>query len=118
MKDNLQTILFKKYQDQLLASLYILNYDSSRTDPNLWVNEFLTQFTQVIDHPDVLKINKAEKENEYKVDSVEIRDFLKFINYRPLQLEKKIIFLFDAHDISPILSNKLLKIFSNLSLSA
>jgi DNA polymerase III gamma/tau subunit len=74
----------------------------------------MTQFTSITDHPDVLKIHKAEKENEYKVDSAQIKDFLKFINYRPLQLEKKFIFLFDAQDISTILSNKLLKFFEEL----
>ncbi|MDD4972958.1 MAG: hypothetical protein PHY93_01335 [Bacteriovorax sp.] len=114
MTDNLQTILFKKYQDKLLASLYIVNYDSRSIDPDLWVNQFMTQLTSIADHPDVLKIHKAEKETEYKVDSIQIRDFLKFINYRPLQLEKKFIFLFDAQDISTILSNKLLKVFEEL----
>jgi DNA polymerase-3 subunit delta' len=114
MIDNLQTILFQKYQDKFLASLYIANYNSRSIDPDLWVNDFLTQFTQIEDHPDILKIHKTDKEPQYKVDSPQIRDFLKFINYRPLQLEKKFIFIFDAHDISTILSNKLLKIFEEL----
>ena len=114
MKDNLQTILLKKYQDKSLASLYIANYDSRSTDPELWVNEFMGQLTSITDHPDVLKIVKTAGENEYKVDSTQIRDFLKFINYRPLQLDKKFIYFFDAQDISIILSNKLLKIFEEL----
>lgn len=112
--DNLQTILLNKYQNKLLASLYILNYDSQSIDPDLWANEFTLQFTKIKDHPDVLKIQKNALESDYKVDSVQFRDFLKFINYKPLQLEKKFIFIFDAHDISTILSNKLLKVFEEL----
>ncbi|MDO9180906.1 MAG: hypothetical protein Q7U04_00795 [Bacteriovorax sp.] len=114
MKKNLQEILFQKYQDKNLASLYILNYDSKSVDPSIWVNDFLTQFTKLSDHPDVLKIFKTEKENEYKVDSASIALFLKFLNYKPLQLEKKFVFIFDAQDISTILSNKLLKVFEEL----
>ena len=117
MKDNLQNILFNKYKDKSLASLYIANYDSKTVDPIIWVNNFLTFFSNASDHPDVLKINKESGENEYKVDSILFRHFFKFINYRPLQLEKKFIFIFDAQDISKILSNKLLKIFEELESS-
>lgn len=114
MQDNLQKLLYKKYLDKNLAALYIAKYDSAFIDPELWVKEFLGQFTLLEDHPDVLKINKTEKETEYKVDSLSIKNFLKFLNYRPIQLEKKFIFLFDAQDLSVILSNKLLKIFEEL----
>ena len=86
---NLQSILFKKYLDQKLASFYIINYDSRNTDPNNWVNEFITLFTKIQDHPDILKITKEEKETEYKVDSKSILNFTKFINYKPIDLEKK-----------------------------
>lgn len=114
MQDNLQKLLYKKYLDKNLAALYIAKYDSAFIDPELWAKEFLGQFTSLEDHPDVLKINKTEKETEYKVDSLSIKNFLKFLNYRPIQLEKKFIFLFDAQDLSVILSNKLLKIFEEL----
>lgn len=114
MQDNLQKILYKKYLDKNLAALYIAKYDSASIDPELWVKGLLGQLTPLDDHPDVLKINKTEKETEYKVDSLSIKNFLKFLNYRPIQLEKKFIFLFDAQDLSVILSNKLLKIFEEL----
>jgi hypothetical protein len=117
IKDNLQNILLNKYKDKSLASLYIANYDSKTVDPEIWVNNFLTSFSNVSDHPDILRINKASGENEYKVDSILFRHFFKFINYRPLQLKKKFIFIFDAQDISTILSNKLLKIFEELESS-
>ena len=112
--NNLQSILFQKYKAKNLASLYIANYDSTLTNPEQWANDFINLFTKIEDHPDVLKLHKDDKENEYKVESKSIREFLKFINYRPLQLEKKFIFIFDAHDISTIVSNKLLKVFEEL----
>lgn len=114
-KNSIKTILAQKYQDNSLASLYLLNYNSSEINPEIWANEFLTQLSPIADHPDILKIYKDEKESEYKVDSASIRYFLKFINYRPLKLKKKIIFLFEAHDISQTLANKLLKIFEELN---
>lgn len=114
MLDNLQKLLYTKYLAGNLASVYMTKYDSEFINPETWVNEFLTQYSPLADHPDVLKINKTEKENEYKVDSVSIKNFLKFLNYRPIQLKKKFIFLFDAQDLSVIVSNKLLKIFEEL----
>jgi hypothetical protein len=114
LNDSLQKLLYKKYLDKNLAALYMARYDSAMIDPNLWVDEFLAQFSSVADHPDVLKINKTEKETEYKVESASIKQFLNFLNYRPIQLNKKFIFLFDAPDLSVILSSKLLKTFEEL----
>lgn len=114
MSDELKNILIKKYQEKTLASLYLLNYDSQSINAETWVDNFLKELTPLADHPDVLKVFKDEKANEYKVDSLAIKNFLKFINYRPLQLQKKFIFLFDAQDLSDIVSNKLLKVFEEL----
>lgn len=114
MTTNLHSILHKKYIDRNLASLYIAYYDSAILDPELWVNQFLGLFTKLEDHPDILKIFKEAKENEYKVESKSIQNFLKFINYKPLQLEKKFIFIFDAQDMNVSVSNKLLKVFEEL----
>ncbi len=110
----LEQILLKKVREKTLASVYLINYDSEKTDPEVWVNSFLKGLTPIADHPDVLKVKKGEKENDYKVDSPGILQFLKFINYRPLALEKKFIFLYDAQDLSVIVSNKLLKVFEEL----
>jgi DNA polymerase-3 subunit delta' len=115
MNDIVHTSLMKKLQAKELASLYLVTYNSETTDPHLWVDQFQKDLTPLADHPDILKVNKAPKENEYKVDSPGIKDFLKFISTRALQLEKKFIFLFDAQDLSVIVSNKLLKVFEELS---
>ena len=111
---SIKEILFQKYQERKLASLYIAKYNSRTLNPEFWVNDFLLQFTKLPDHPDILKIHKTEKETEYKVDSKAIAELFKFLNYRPLELSKKFIFLFDAQDLSTILSNKMLKIFEEM----
>ncbi len=115
MTNKIEDTLIAKYHDKTLASLYIARYNTQLINPIQWADDFIGQITKVADHPDILKIQKSEKESEYKVDSKSIDYFLKFIQYKPLQLEKKFIFLFDAHDISVILSNKLLKIFEELA---
>jgi len=119
MSEAIEQILLNKYQNGTLAALYCAHYDSAKCDPEVWVDSFLKSITPLIDHPDILKMRKGEtdkkKDKDYKVDSVAIKDFIKFINYRPLALKKKFIFLFNANDLSVIVSNKLLKIFEELS---
>jgi hypothetical protein len=112
--DSLQTALLKKFRSDELASLYLISYNPESTDPVTWVDQFQKELTPLTDHPDILRLFKGEKETEYKVDSKAIKEFLSFISTRPLQLSKKFIFLFDAHDLSVIVSNKLLKVFEEL----
>lgn len=114
MLDLVQTALLKKVQENGLASLYLLTYNSETTDPVSWADHFQKEITPLNDHPDILRMNKGAKENEYKVDSQAIKEFLAFISTRPLQLSRKYIFLFDAQDLSVIVSNKLLKVFEEL----
>lgn len=115
MSDIVHTSLLKKLASRELASLYLITYNGETTDPVTWVDQFQKELTPLLDHPDILRVNKGPKESEYKVDSPAIKDFLKFISTRALQLEKKFIFLFDAQDLSVIVSNKLLKVFEELS---
>ncbi|MBP9680399.1 MAG: hypothetical protein KBD76_03250 [Bacteriovorax sp.] len=114
LDERLITTLFHKYQDGLLASLYLLTYQANTLSPEEWVESFIKKITPLADHPDILKVHKDDKSNEYKVDSPAIKSFLHFIHYRPLKLPKKFIFIFDAQDLSVIVSNKLLKVFEEL----
>lgn len=114
MLDLVQTALLKKVQSNELASLYLLTYNAETTNPVNWAEHFQKEITPLNDHPDILKMVKGPKENEYKVDSDAIKEFLSFISTRPLQLSRKFIFLFDAQDLSVIVSNKLLKVFEEL----
>lgn len=75
--------------------------------------------TPLEDHPDVLWVSRdlkkdKEFEAEYKVDSTSIKALLNFLNYRAYALKKKFIFIEDAHLLSVIVSNKLLKVLEEL----
>ncbi len=110
----LKSVLKKRYDDKRLASVYILHYDSNKINPDDWSKEFLSQLTTVKDdHPDVLVIKRAEDEKDYKVDGQQWSKFQSFIQYRPLVLKNKFVFIHDAHRISDIISNKLLKTFED-----
>lgn len=110
---NLKTNLLNKYKTGHLAQVYLAKYPES-TDPVAWSKDFLKEITPLEDDADVLWVNRGEKENEYKVDSAGIAAMLKFLNYRAFHLKKKFIFINDAHLLSTIVSNKLLKVFEEL----
>jgi hypothetical protein len=112
--NSLNEVLKKRYENNSLASLYILRYDSKLTNPEDWAQEFLALFTTVKnDHPDVLNIKRSEDEKDYKVDGHQWNAFQSFIQYRPIILKNKFVFIYDAHRITEILSNKLLKTFED-----
>lgn len=105
---DLKKNLLLKYEKNQLAQVYLARYPNE-TDPRIWARDFLKSITSLADHPDVLWVERDEKENEYKVDSKGIASLFKFLNYRAFELKKKFIFLTDAHLLSTIVSNKLLK---------
>lgn len=111
---DLKKNLLAKYQNDLIASVYLAKYPASG-DPEGWVRDFLKSITPLEDHPDVLWVKRSDTENEYKVESAGITALLKFLNYRPYELKKKFILITDAHLMSTIVSNKLLKVFEELS---
>jgi hypothetical protein len=79
----------------------------------VWAQNFIKDITKLADHPDILWVERVE-ENEYKVESTGILALNKFLNYRAFELKKKFIFINDAHLMSTIVSNKLLKVFEEL----
>jgi DNA polymerase III delta prime subunit len=112
--NSLHDVLKKRYESNSLASLYIIRYDSKFTNPEDWAQEFLSLITTVKnDHPDVLNIKRSEDEKDYKVDGHQWNAFQSFIQYRPYILKNKFVFIYDAHRITEILSNKLLKTFED-----
>lgn len=112
--NSLNTVLKKRYEECRLANLYILRYNSKFTNPDDWIQEFLSQITVVKnDHPDVLVIKRNDDENDYRVDGAQWAQLQIFIQYRPIKLKNKFVFIYDAHRISDVLSNKLLKTFED-----
>lgn len=110
--DELKKNLLKKYEAGNLASVYLAKYPE-HTDAILWAKNLLAAITPLTDHPDVLWVERGE-DNNYKVDSVGIKALFKFLNYGAFELKKKFIFINDAHLLSTIVSNKLLKVFEEL----
>lgn len=70
--------------------------------------------TKLSDHPDVFWVRRQETENNYKVDSPAIKEMLKFVSFRPIELKTRFIFFTDAHLMSDIVANKLLKVLEEL----
>jgi DNA polymerase-3 subunit delta' len=115
---DLKKTLLKKYDKDMLAQVYLARYDQC-TDPKIWFQEFLAGITKLPDHPDILWVSRdykkdKEQENEYKVDSASIKSLLNFLNFRAYELKKKFIFIEDAHLLSVIVSNKLLKVLEEM----
>lgn len=110
--DDLASNLLKKYQQGNLAQVYLAKYPE-HTNPIIWAKSFLSSITTLADHPDVLWVERGE-DNNYKVESEGILALFKFLNYRAFELKKKFIFINDAHLLSVIVSNKLLKVFEEL----
>lgn len=61
-------------------------------------------------HADILWVNKtSEKGRPYRVQDNDFNEMFKFLDFKPLNLSKRFIFIKDAHLLSYIISNKLLK---------
>lgn len=110
--DPLKTLLLK-YEKNELAAVYLAKYGPS-TSPREWAGQFLKSITPLADHPDILWVFLKDKETSYKVESQGILELLSFLNYRAFELKKKFIFVLDAHLLSTIVSNKLLKVLEEL----
>lgn len=113
-----EEILFKKYLSDSLAGVYLVKYHSLE-DFSAWHEKFTHLLTPIANHPDIIWIerdmkDKTERENEYKVDSKAILSLIQTIDFLPVSLKQKIIFIKDAHLISELTSNKLLKTFEEL----
>ena len=104
--------LLKKYNQDNLAQVYLAKYPEQAC-PIMWAKNFINEITPLADHPDILWIDRGV-DNVYKVDSSGILALNKFLNYRAFELKKKFIFINDAHLMSVIVSNKLLKVFEEL----
>ncbi len=114
---DIKDLLINKYNNDTLAQVYLASYTPNE-NIRKWVKDLLSSLTKLTtfeDHPDVMLVERSEKENDYKVDSLSIKAMLKFINYRPYKLKVRFIFISDAHLLSPIVSNKLLKVLEEMS---
>jgi DNA polymerase III delta prime subunit len=102
-----------KFSNNQLGHLYIIRYKSGAFSATNFYQEVIHSFTdkKIATHPDFLWVEIDEDEKFYKVDSKNIATFLKYISFRPTNIKKKFVMINDAHLISEVLLNKLLKTF-------
>ena len=110
--DKIQSILSQKFHKQNLAHFYLLS-PAQRDDSNQldqWMHVFLQNLTHktIANHPDILLITSDPEKRSYKWE--ELSGIYKFLNHAPLEWNQKIIYIADAHKITEIVANKLLKV--------
>ena len=109
----LNTLLYKKALSDKLAQVYMVSASDS-AHAVTWAQDLKNQFTTLDDHPDVYWVERSATENDYKVDSASLKGMLKFINFKAIELKKRLIFFTDAHKMSDIVANKLLKVLEEM----
>lgn len=128
MKDKVCEILLKAYKGGKLAPLYILRSQTPQwgQDPislNEWckglASQILAEQFQLnpeqakakieLGHSDLLFVSKDPDNKNYKADEQGVIEFLKAHEYPPLELKHKILFVFEADKLTPLLLNRWLK---------
>ena len=123
---DLKEILLKKYRQGSLAHFYILKCSSEQISPReflfQWISELLAQIisdSQKISlmqahgrlksgHGDILFITKEDSSKNYVQEDFE--EFFQFQKFTNLELKQRFIVVENAHLISKLISNKLLKV--------
>lgn len=105
----------KKFLEKKLPHLFIIKIDEDNTE--IFYQKLIETIThkKISGHADFCKVVIDENEKSYKVDSKNIIDFNKFLNFKPTHLHHKFAILFDAHLMSEVLYNKFLKTFEEAS---
>jgi DNA polymerase III gamma/tau subunit len=123
LKDN----LLRLWQENKLAHFYILqaspNEEAPREYLKDWVNAFMAKTiskdkstdvdsayeTLKNGHGDILYVTKESANQNYSIKEDTFDEFFRFQNFSNIELRQRFIIVDDAHSITKILSNKLLK---------
>lgn len=110
--DRIQKILLSKFNNDQLGHFYLITpseIDYSSALEN-WILEIFQNTTtkEIINHPDLLFIQSNEDKKQYKWE--DLSEIFNFLKYGSIEWGQKIIIIQDAHKISEIVSNKLLKV--------
>jgi len=132
MQTSAENLLLKLYQRKKLAPFYIIRGPISSTHCPLleWAQEFSAQLLEQhksisleqareqiqLGHQDLLFITKeadeknmGEDQKAYKVDDPHMRDYFKAVQYPPMDLQQKFIFIDKGQLIGDYFANKWLK---------
>jgi len=121
----LLNLLYERYQKKQLGHFYLLQMRTITTQvPELlssWVDQLITQILRhelavtehaklthhLQTHPDILRIHHNETDKDYHLD--DFHCLWRFLQFNPFSLPHRFVIITDAHLISDILCNKLLK---------
>lgn len=108
-------ILKNKIDSKNSANLYVLTYHEQIHNFDEIVSVLKSKIVGngTFENPDFLTISRdiKEEEKDYRMSSESFKKFFEFIKYRPINSSKKVVLIRDAHLISEVLCNKLLKTF-------
>lgn len=116
---------FTRIKNGQLAPFYILSaegqytYQERKIILEKWCHDLVNQYAKTfkfkfIDkqnqfHPDILFIKNTENTTDTTHLSESFKPFFKFMNMASFELPHRFIFIFDAHLLTPLILNKMLK---------
>jgi hypothetical protein len=118
----LTSLLENKFNQQKLGHFYILTIGGISSAPQEliteWSNKLLDKFTKAkgstvnkLNSPDILQIGLSDTIRAKKTYLVEdFQELFKFQETAPIELGHKFVIIHDAHKLTDVSSNKLLKI--------
>ncbi|WP_127716228.1 hypothetical protein [Halobacteriovorax sp. HLS] len=127
IEDKLQQKLFTLWTQGKLAHFYILQAPSTEIEPReflkSWCNSFIAKTiahqrgtskelaleTIEAGHGDLLYVTKESETQNYSIKEDTFDEFFRFQNFKNMELSQRFIVIDDAHSITKVLSNKLLK---------
>lgn len=115
MNDKIKNILTNKAKLNEMAHFYII--EPNKADYQNFCNDWLHDILQAIsslssktaieNHQDILTITPEKDAKQYNKNN--LQEIFDFINYKAITLDQKFIIIPQAHKLSEINSNKLLK---------
>ncbi|OUR95315.1 hypothetical protein A9Q84_15875 [Halobacteriovorax marinus] len=124
---DLKEKLVQLWVNKKLAHFYIVQPSPSEVNPRDftkdWTQDFLSRVLQseksmsaqssieLLEHghADILFVRKEDPHQNYSVKEDHFSEFFRFQNFKALELSHRFIVIDDAHSITTILANKLLK---------
>ena len=121
MNQDISELIFQKAKRKELAHFYLIENSYGQTDEELthWLMKLLEKIISQIDlkdtrqvdlknYMDLLWIAPDEDNKQYNVDDFE--ELWKFLSFNSINLSQRYIIITEAHLLTPIIMNKLLKV--------
>lgn len=123
----LEENLFRLWTKGQLAHFYILQASTNEDDPRSFLRQWTNNFIATLiakekqtdkdcaiktienGHADILVIENENPGKNYSIKDDTFNEFFKFQNFKNFELKQRFIIIEDAHAITKVLSNKLLK---------